>query len=64
MDLIQNYDVNMQMTLLAKGTADSDTLSLLGIEGNEKSVIISEIDKIKVKILKKHLLLMVFSSHR
>lgn len=42
-DLIQSYEVNMQMTLLARGTADFKTLSLLGIEGNEKSVIISVI---------------------
>ena len=48
-DLIQNYEANMQMTLLAKGTADSDTLSLLGIEGNDKSVIISVIREDKAK---------------
>ena len=48
-DLIQGFEVNMQMTLLARGTADFDTLSLLGIEGNEKSVIISVIKKDKAK---------------
>ena len=48
-DLIQDFEVNMQMTLLARGTADFDTLSLLGIEGNEKSVIISVIKKDKAK---------------
>ena len=48
-DLIQGFEVNMQMTLLARGTADFDTLSLLGIEGSEKSVIISVIKKDKAK---------------
>ncbi len=48
-DLIHNFEVNMQMTLLAHGTADSKTLSYLGIEGNEKSVIISVIKEDKVK---------------
>ena len=48
-DLIQGFEVNMQMTLLARGTADFDTLSLLGIEGSEKSVIISVIKKDRVK---------------
>ncbi len=40
-DLIQNFGVNMQMTLLARGTADSKMLHYLGIDGSEKSVIIS-----------------------
>ena len=48
-DLIQGFEVNMQMTLLARGTADFNTLSLLGIEGSEKSVIISVIKKDKAK---------------
>ena len=48
-DLIQNYDVNMQMTMLAKGTADTNTLSLLGIEGNDKSVIVSVIREDRAK---------------
>ena len=48
-DLIQNFEVNMQMTLLARGTADFDTLSLLGIEGSEKSVIVSVIKEKNVK---------------
>ena len=48
-DLIQNYDVNMQMTMLAKGTADTNTLSLLGIEGNDKSIIVSVIREDRAK---------------
>ncbi len=42
-DLIQHLGANMQMTLLARGTADSGMLHYLGIEGSEKSVIISVI---------------------
>lgn len=48
-DLIQGFEVNMQMTMLARGTADFNTLSLLGIEGSEKSVIISVIKSDRVK---------------
>ena len=42
-DLIQQFGANMQMSLLASGTADSRMLHYLGIEGSEKSVIISVI---------------------
>ena len=42
-DLIQHFGANMQMTLLARGTADSGMLHYLGIDGSEKSVIISVI---------------------
>lgn len=42
-DLIQNFEVNMQMTVLARGTADTKMLKYLGLEGSEKSVIISVI---------------------
>ena len=42
-DFLQSFDVNMQLTLAAKGTASSETLSLLGLTETEKSVIISVI---------------------
>ena len=41
MDLIQSYHVNMQMGLLAHGTASQTTLSLLGLPNTEKTVIVS-----------------------
>lgn len=41
MDLIQSFDVNMQVNVVGKGTASGDILRLLGLDGNEKSVIFS-----------------------
>ena len=46
-DFIQSFEVNMQLTLTAKGTANSETLSLLGLNDTEKSVIISVINEEK-----------------
>ena len=44
-DLLQSFDVNMQMVLAASGTAPTNTLNLLGITDSEKSVIISVIKR-------------------
>ena len=41
MDLIQSYDVNMQVGVAGKGTANGEILRLLGLDGNEKTVIFS-----------------------
>ena len=41
MDLIQSFDVNMQVSVAGKGTASGDILRLLGLDGNEKTVIFS-----------------------
>ena len=42
MDFIQtNYEVNMQIALAARGTANTETLSILGLTDTEKTVIIS-----------------------
>ena len=49
LDLLQNYDINMQMVLSASGTAGSQTLTLLGITESEKSVIISAVRQDKAK---------------
>lgn len=43
MDLLQNYEINFQTSVLAQGTAKSETLSLLGLEDSDKSVIFSVI---------------------
>ena len=40
-DLLQTFDVNMQMSFSARGTASSDILQLMGLEDSEKSVIFS-----------------------
>ncbi len=47
-DFLQSFEVNMQLTLAAKGTASTETLSLLGLTDSEKSVIISVIKEEKV----------------
>ena len=46
-DFIQSFEVNMQLTLAARGTASVETLSMLGLTDSEKSVIISVIKEDK-----------------
>ena len=46
-DFIQSFEVNMQLTLAARGTASVETLSQLGLTDSEKSVIISVIKEEK-----------------
>lgn len=41
MDLIQSFDVNMQLALPAQGTADREILRYLGLTDVEKTVILS-----------------------
>ena len=48
-DLLQNFDINMQMILSAKGTAGSERMALLGLEDDERSVILSVIRKDRAK---------------
>ena len=47
-DLIQGYEVNLQMLALAHGTADAKTLGLLGLTDTEKGVIFSVVQASKV----------------
>lgn len=48
MDLIQSFDVNMQLIALARGTANAKMLDYLGLTDNEKSVIFSVIQESKI----------------
>lgn len=41
MDYLQEYEVNLQLSMRAQGTADSDLLHYLGLEDSEKRVIFS-----------------------
>lgn len=41
MDYLQAYEVNMQMSMRARGTADSELLHYLGLEDSEKRVLFS-----------------------
>lgn len=48
-DLLEQFEVNVQLVLYGKGTANSQMLQLLGLAETEKSVIISYIREDKVK---------------
>ena len=41
MDLLTEYEVNFQTSVLAQGTARSETLYMLGLEDSDKGVIFS-----------------------
>lgn len=47
-DLIQSFDVNMQMITLATGTANEKMLMFLGLTDNEKAVILSVVQEEKL----------------
>lgn len=47
-DLIQSFDVNMQMVTMAEGTASAKMMGLLGLLDNEKAVIFSVIQENKI----------------
>lgn len=48
-DVLQNFEVNMQLVLSAQGTASGDIISLLGFTDSDKSVIISVIRQDRIK---------------
>jgi len=48
-DIIQDYEVNMQMILNARGTASIDILGMLGLADADKAVIFSVIREDKIK---------------
>ena len=48
-DLLEQFEVNVQMVLYGRGTANSQMLNLLGLAETEKSVIISYIREDMVK---------------
>lgn len=47
-DLIQSFDVNMQMIMLAEGTASEKMLGLLGLTDNQKAVLFGVIQENKI----------------
>ena len=49
MDLLQSFEVNLQLAMSAHGTANSEMLDYLGLVDSEKVVIISAIRADKVK---------------
>lgn len=48
-DLLEQFDINVQYVLYGKGTASSHLISLLGLVELDKSVIISYIREDKIK---------------
>ena len=48
-DLLEEFEVNVQMVLYGKGTANSQMMALLGLAETEKSVILSYIREDRVK---------------
>lgn len=46
-DVLQKFEINMQIVLAANGTADTSIQSLLGLTESEKSVIISVVRRDK-----------------
>ncbi len=48
-DLIQSFEVNMQMMVLGRGTAKQEILEVLGLDGSEKTVIFSVIKEERLK---------------
>ena len=48
LDLIQSFEVNMQMVALARGTANEKMLGLLGLTDSDKSVIFGVIQENKI----------------
>ena len=49
LDLLEQFEINVQMVLYGKGTANSQMLNLLGLAESEKSVIISYVREDMVK---------------
>ena len=49
LDLFEEFEINMQMVLLGRGTADSEMLNLLGSIESDKAVILSVVKESKVK---------------
>ena len=48
-DVLQNFEINLQMVLAAQGTASDSIISLLGLDSTDKSVIISIVRKDRSK---------------
>ena len=48
-DILQGFEINLQMVLAASGTANDKVLSLLGLTDTEKSVIISAVRRDRAK---------------
>ena len=48
-DLLEQFEINMQMVIYGKGTADRDMLNLLGLTDNDKAIILSVVREENIK---------------
>ncbi len=48
-DILQSFEINMQLVLSAQGTANDQIMNLLGLTESDKSVIVSVIRRDRVK---------------
>ena len=48
-DLLEQFEINMQMVIYGKGTADRNMLSLLGLTDNDKAIILSVVREENIK---------------
>ncbi len=48
-DLLEQYEVNMQMIIFGKGTANSEMLGYLGLAETDKAIILSCVREDKIK---------------
>lgn len=51
LDLLEQYEVNMQLVLYGNGTANTEMLGLLGLVETEKAVILSIVREDKIKVI-------------
>ena len=49
LDVIEQFEVNMQMVIYGKGTASNEMMNMLGLAETDKAVILSVIREDKVK---------------
>lgn len=48
-DLLEQYEINMQLIIYGKGTANSEMLHYLGLAESEKAIIISCVKEARIK---------------
>ena len=54
-DLLEQFEINMQTVIYGKGTAGTEMLSLLGLRESDKAIIISFVREDKVQEIKETL---------
>ena len=47
--LLEEYEINMQMVISGKGTANNEMLNLLGLAESDKAVLLSVVKEDKIK---------------